>query len=160
MSFAGLIQQMIEAACRGNGAGVAACFAPDGVYHDVFYGSFRGRAEIARMIDEHFHRDGSEFRWDVHDPVEADGIGYVRYVFSYASKLEGCEGRRAVFEGVAICRLQDGLIADYREVANAATGLHLMGFPDARLARFVARQAAELIARKEAVGHLAKSGPL
>lgn len=154
MSFAALIQHMIDAACRGDGAGVAGCFAPDGVYHDVFYGSFYGRAEIARMIEGFFHRDGSDFRWDVHDPVEADGTGYARYVFSYRSRLKGCEGRRAVFEGVAVCRLQDGLIADYREVANAATGLSLMGFDDARLARFVARQAAELTGREEAAAHL------
>ena len=93
------------------------------------------------------------FRWDVHDPVEAGGTGYARYVFSYRSRLKGCEDRRAVFEGVAICRLQDGLIAHYREVANAATGLSLMGFEDARLARFVARQAAELMKRDEAAAH-------
>jgi hypothetical protein len=153
MTFSGLIQHMIAGACRGDGAHVAACFTPDGAYHDVFYGSFLGRAEIARMIEEHFRRDGQDFRWDVHDPVEAGGIGYARYVFSYRSRLEGCEGRRAVFEGVAICRLAEGLIADYREVANAATGLSLMGFDDARLARFVARQAAELTARDEAAAH-------
>ena len=153
MSFAALISHMIEAACRGDGRAVAACFAPDGVYHDVFYGSFRGRNEIARLIEAFFHRDGSHFRWEVHDPVESGGIGYARYLFSYRSRLKGHEGRRAVFEGVAICRLRDGLIADYREVANAATGLSLMGFEDARLARFVARQAAELTARAEAAGH-------
>ena len=61
MTFSGLIQNMIAAACRGDGAGVAACFTPEGVYHDVFYGSFRGPAEIARMIEGHFHRDGSDF---------------------------------------------------------------------------------------------------
>lgn len=55
MTFAGLIQQVIEAACRGDGGGVAACFTPGGVYHDVFYGRFRGRDEIVRMIEGHFH---------------------------------------------------------------------------------------------------------
>ncbi len=154
MTFATLISHMIRAACRGDGAGVAACFTPEGVYHDVFYGSFRGRPEIGRMIEQLFHRDGYDFRWDLHDPVEANSTGYARYVFSYSSRLAGCEGRRAVFEGVAICRLEDGHIADYREVANAATGLSLMGFGDARLARFVARQAAELTRRDKAAAHL------
>lgn len=153
MPFAEIITSMVAAACRGDGQEVADCFAPDGIYHDVFYGAFRGRAEIVRLIEEHFHRDGMDFRWDLHDPVEVDGTGYARYVFSYRSRLPGCEGRRAVFEGVAICRLEGGLIADYREVANAATGLSLMGFPDARLARFVAKQAAELTARDEAAAH-------
>ncbi len=104
MTFAVMISHMI-AACRGAGDGVAACFAPDGVYHDVFYGSFRGRPEISHMIEEHFHRDSKVLRWDIHAPVETGGTGYARYVFSYRSRLEGCEGRRAVFEGVAICRL-------------------------------------------------------
>ena len=153
MAFAELISRMVAAACAGDGQGVAECFAADGVYHDVFYGAFRGRDEIARMIEEHFHRDGGDFRWDLHDPVEAGGVGYVRYVFSYRSRLKGCEGRRAVFEGVAVCRLRDGLIGEYREVANAATGLALMGFDEGRLARFVARQAAELTARGEAAAH-------
>lgn len=153
MSFAELIRAMIRAACAGEGQGVAGCFTEDGVYQDVFYGTFRGRAEIARMIEAYFHRDGSDFRWDLHDPVAANGTGYARYVFSYRSRLAGHEGRRAVFEGVAVCRLAGGLIAEYREVANAATGLSLIGFEDARLARFVARQAAELTARPEAEAH-------
>lgn len=153
MSFAETISHLVDAACRGDGAGVADCFPPDGAYHDVFYGTFHGRAEIVRMIEELFHRDGSGFRWDLHNPVETAGVGYARYVFSYRSRLKAYAGRRAVFEGVAICRLQGGLIADYREVANAATGLSLMGFEDARLVRFVARQAAELTARDEAAAH-------
>jgi len=151
--FAELITDMTQAACRGDGAGVAACFTPDGVYHDVFYGAFEG-AEIVRLIEEHFHRDGRDFRWDLHDPVEGAGIGYVRYVFSYTSRLPGHEGRRALFEGVAICRLSAGRIAEYREVAEASTGLSLIGFPEARLAKFVARQARALAARDEATGHL------
>lgn len=160
MSFADLIRRMGAAAVRGDGGGVAACFTPDGVYHDVFYGSFQGRDAIADMIENRFHRDAEAFRWDMHEPVERGGIGYARYVFSYRSKLAGHEGKRAVFEGVAICRLRDGLISDYKEVANAATGLSMLGFDDARLGRFAARQARELCARGESEGHSGESDPL
>ncbi|MEM7742972.1 MAG: nuclear transport factor 2 family protein [Pseudomonadota bacterium] len=152
MSFAELITCMTQAACLGDGAAVAACFTADGRYHDVFYGTFQG-AEIVDLIEGRFHRDGGDFRWDLHEPVATGGIGYVRYVFSYVSRLEGHAGRRACFEGVAICRLKDGLIQEYREVANAATGLSLMGFPEARVARFVAREARDLLAREEAAAH-------
>ena len=154
MEFPELIRTMTSAACAGDGTGVAACFTPDGVYHDVFYGAFRG-AEIVGMIEEHFHRDGEGFLWDIHDPVSDGTMGYARYVFSYRSKLTEYAGSRSCFEGVAVCRLRDGLIADYKEVANAATGLSLMGFPDGRLAKFVAREARDLLARDEASGHLA-----
>ena len=77
----------------------------------------------------------------------------MRYVFSFDSRLDGHRGNRACFEGVAICRLTDGLIADYREVAEATTGLSMIGFADARLARFVARQADHLMRRDEASAH-------
>lgn len=153
MSFPDLIRRLSAAATAGDAPGVAACFTEDGVYHDVFYGSFRGRAAIIDMIENRFHRDAEGFRWDMRDPVEAGGVGYARYLFSYRSRLAGCEGRRAMFEGVAVCRLQEGLIADYSEVANAATGLSMLGFSDARIARFAARQATELAARREAAKH-------
>ncbi|MEM9140882.1 MAG: nuclear transport factor 2 family protein, partial [Pseudomonadota bacterium] len=80
-------------------------------------------------------------------------VGYARYVFSYESKLPGHAGQRACFEGVAICRLQDDLIADYREVAEWVTGLSMLGFPDGRISGLAARQARALMAREEATGH-------
>ncbi|MCP5372873.1 MAG: nuclear transport factor 2 family protein [Hyphomicrobiales bacterium] len=153
MDFATLMTAMTGAVARGDGGAAASCFTEDGVYHDVFYGAFTGRSEIARMVDEVFHRDGGDFRWDLHDPVEQGGLGYVRYVFSYRSRLPAYAGRPALFEGVSICRLRDGLIADYREVANALPGLHAMGFPPQRMAKLLARQAGDLAARPEAAGH-------
>lgn len=153
MSFATLLTAMTQAACRGDGAAVAACFTPDGVYHDCFYGAFQGAA-IAHMIENFFHRDARDFRWDLHDVVDDGRTGYARYVFSYESKLPGAAGRRALFEGVSICRLRDGRIEDYREVANSAVGLHTLGFAPERIAKLLGREARELAARTEAAGHL------
>ena len=48
MDFGVLIRKMTQAACEGDGAGVAACFTENGVYHDVFYGSFEGRSRLRR----------------------------------------------------------------------------------------------------------------
>jgi ketosteroid isomerase-like protein len=152
MSFAALITAMTQAACRGDGAAVAACFTPDGVYHDCFYGAFQGPA-IVQMIEAFFHRDACDFRWDLHDIVDDGHTGYARYVFSYESKLPGAAGRRALFEGVSICALRDGRIASYREVANSAVGLHALGFAPERIAKLLAREARELAARPEAAGH-------
>ncbi len=146
MTFKTLIQKMTQAAVRGDGLGVAACFCENGIYHDVFYGEFRGSA-IINLIEGHFHRDGKDFQWDLYDAIEQNGIGYARYVFSYASKLEEAQDRRATFEGVAICRLESGRIREYREVANAVTGLHLLGFSPERLARFVDRETKTLLER-------------
>lgn len=153
MSFEQRIREMVAAVERGDAAGVRACFTPDGIYHDVFYGDFQGDA-IAEMISDYFYRDASDFRWDIHDAVEQNGLGYARYVFSYQPKTEGAAPGRPVFEGTAICRMHGGLIADYSEIANAAVGLQTMGFPPERLAKFIAKQGAELRGRREAVRHL------
>lgn len=152
MSFAELITTMTQAACRGDGAAVAACFTPDGVYHDCFYGAFAGAA-IVTMIEDYFHRDARDFRWDLHDIVDDGRVGYARYVFSYESKLPYAAGRRALFEGVSICELRQGRLASYREVANAAVGLHTLGFAPERIARLLDREARELAARTEAAAH-------
>ena len=154
MEFAELITRLTSAAARGDGQGVADCFTPDGVYHDVFYGAFVG-PDIKAMIEDYFHRDGQNFRWDVHDPIDNGRIGYARYVFSYESKLSGSQGKRAIFEGVAVCELADGRISSYKEIANAATGLSCLGFAPERLAKFVDRQTKELSARDEAKQHVA-----
>ena len=37
-AFGDLITRMTAAVCRGDGRAAAACFTPDGVYHDGFYG--------------------------------------------------------------------------------------------------------------------------
>lgn len=153
MPFAELIATMTSAAAKGRGADVAACFTADGVYHDVFYGDFQGPAAIADLIENHFHRDAEAFRWDVHEPSETGAIGYARYAFSSRSKLKGCEGKRGAFEGVAVCQLQDGLIADYSEVANAATGLWMIGFGAEGVAKFIDSEAAHLMARDEMADH-------
>lgn len=155
MPFAELITAMTQAIVRGDGAAAAACFTDDGVYHDVFYGAF-AKADIPRMVSDYFHRDAGAFIWDLHDPTSVGATGYVRYVFSYDAKLAGSEGRRALFEGVSICRLRDGLIERYTEVANAAPGLSMLGFAPTRLLKLLERQGQELAARPEAAHHGAR----
>ncbi len=152
MSFDTLITHMAAAAARGDGHAVRACFTADGVYHDCFYGSFAGDA-IIDLVENYFHRDAGDFRWDIHAPVSDGRLGYARYVFSYASKLPETRGQRAGFEGVAICELKDGKLASYREVANALMGLHALGFPPERVAKIARRESDAFFARDEMRAH-------
>lgn len=152
MEFSELIRTMTSAAVRGDGRAARACFTPDGIYHDCFYGAFHGD-RIIEMVEGYFHRDACNFRWDIHDPLSDGRLGYARYVFSYESRLPQAAGKRAGFEGVAVCALRDGLIASYREVANSLAGLQALGFEPARLAKIAAREAAEFFARPEAALH-------
>jgi ketosteroid isomerase-like protein len=154
MDAAKMLRVFCEAVERHDGKAFADLFTEDGVYHDVFYGAFSGRAKIAEMIDEWFYRTATDFRWDMHEPVSDGQTLYARYTFSYRSTLPEAKGARAMFEGVAIMKLRDDKIAEYREVANTATGFVDMNFAPERIARIVARQGAALKARPEMKRHL------
>ena len=67
-----LLRAFCDAVEQRNGKAFAELFTEDGVYHDVFYGAFEGRAKIAEMIDDWFYRTANDFRWDMHAPV-SDG---------------------------------------------------------------------------------------
>ena len=154
MSTTALLRAFCDAVERHDGKEFAELFTEDGVYHDVFYGAFKGRAQIAEMIDDVFYRTATDFRWEMHAPVSDGKTLYAHYTFSYRSTLPEANGARVMFEGVAIMKLTDGRIAEYHEVANTATGFVDMNFAPERLAKIVARQGAALKARPEMKRHL------
>jgi limonene-1,2-epoxide hydrolase len=154
MNVATMLRSFCDAVERRDGRAFAALFTEDGVYHDVFYGGFKGRDKIAEMIDDWFYRTASDFRWDMHAPVTDGSTLYARYTFSYRSILPEAKGARVMFEGVSIMKLRDGQIAEYREVANTAPGFVDMNFAPERIAKIAARQGAELKARPEMARHL------
>ncbi|QND73991.1 nuclear transport factor 2 family protein [Tardiphaga robiniae] len=154
MDATALLRAFCDAVEQRDGQSFAALFTEDGVYHDVFYGAFEGRAKIADMVDDWFYRTAEDFRWDMHTPV-SDGITlYARYTFSYRSKLPEANGGRAMFEGVAIMTLRDGKIVSYHEVANTAPAFVDLHFAPERIAKIVAKQGEALKARPEMARHL------
>ena len=155
MDTSALLRAFCDAVEAHNGKAFAELFAEDGVYHDVFYGAFEGRAKIAGLIDDWFYRTACDFRWDMHAPVSDGHTLYARYTFSYRSLLPEAKGARAMFEGVAIMRLRDGRIAEYHEVANTAPAFVELNFAPERIAKIVAKQGAALKARPEMARHLA-----
>ncbi|HEY2247543.1 MAG TPA: nuclear transport factor 2 family protein [Bradyrhizobium sp.] len=156
MNTTAMLRTFCDAVERRDGKAFAAPFTEEGVYHDVFYGAFKGRAKIAEMIDDWFYRTATDFRWDMHAPVSDGTTLYARYTFSYRSTLPEAKSARAMFEGVAIMTLKDGLIAEYHEVANTATGFVDMNFAPERIAKIMAKQGAALKARPEMARHLKK----
>jgi ketosteroid isomerase-like protein len=152
MNTTATLRTFCDAVEQRNGAAFAELFTEDGIYHDVFYGAFAGRARIAAMIDDWFYRTATDFRWDMHAPVSDGTTLYARYTFSYRSTLPEAKGARAMFEGVAIMTLRGGKIAEYHEVA--ATGFVDMNFAPELIAKIVAKQGAALKARPEMKRHL------
>ena len=155
MNTSAMLKSFCDAVEQHDGAAFAELFTEDGVYHDVFYGAFTGRAGIAELIDDWFYRAATDFRWDMHAPVSDGNTLYARYTFSYRSTLPEAMGARAMFEGVAIMTLRAGRIAEYHEVANTAPAFVDLNFAPERIAKIFAKQGAALKARPEMKRHLA-----
>ena len=141
--FHTLIERMSQAICRGDGAAAAACFVPDGSYHDGFYGEFRGREAIRDMVENRFHANARDFSWTLSDALSDGSLGYARYGFSYTSNIAGSVGALVFFAGISQVRLHDDLIARYGEVFDRGIALTQMNFPPERIAKSLARWAAE-----------------
>ncbi len=154
MDTKALLKEFCRSVEAHDGKAFANLFTEDGVYHDVFYGPFKGRTKIAEMIDDWFFRTAKDHRWDMHDPVSDGKTLYARYTFSYTSTMPEANGARACFEGVAIMSLRDGLIAEYHEVANTAPAFVDLKFAPERIAKIFAKQGAALKARPEMQKHL------
>lgn len=149
MSPTELLKAFCTAVERRDGKGFAALFTEEGVYHDVFFGAFKGREKIAEMIDDWFYRTARDFRWEMFRPVSDGTMLYAYYTFSYISTLPEAQGKRVGFDGVSIMRLENGKIAEYREVANSSIGLLEIGFAPERVAKILGREAAHIKARPE-----------
>jgi ketosteroid isomerase-like protein len=154
MDHARILKAFCGAVERRDGATFAQLFAEDGVYHDVFYGSFKGRAKIAEMINDWFYRTARDFRWDMHDPVSDGRMLYARYTFSYVSTLPEARDKRVGFEGVAIMRLAGDLIAEYREVANVGPAFVALNFAPERVCKILAKEGEALKADPTMARHL------
>ena len=139
--FRALLERLTQAICSGDAEAAATCFAESGVYHDGFYGEFKGRAAIADMVRRLFHGNAADFSWTLSDVAAEGDCGYASYAFAYTSKLPGSEGRRAGFSGICKVRAKDGLIERYDEIFERAQVLARLGFPDERILKSVRKWA-------------------
>jgi hypothetical protein len=73
--FAGLLNELTLSAESGDGARFASHFTDDAVYYDYIYGAHKGRADIAHMMQDLFHRDAADYRWEMFDPVFEGTMG-------------------------------------------------------------------------------------
>ncbi len=152
------IREVLDGLCRAaearDGKAFASYFAPDGVYHDDFYGSFAGRERVAELINDWFHKDARNLRWDMVEPALQHGRLYTRYIFSYDSTLPEAAGARTMFEGVSIMTIRDEMIGEYREVINCGGAFADMNFHPERIFKIFSRKAASLRERTEVQRHL------
>jgi hypothetical protein len=157
-SFAGTLEEFAAAGVANDGTRFAALFTETATYDDDFFGLYRGRAEIAAML-QRFHDTGENYRWEFQEPVTDGTLGYARFRFSFASKMPGCEGKPVLIQGISCFRFENGLIGEYREVFDTGIALAQLGFPADRLKRVLDKEAAAQNQAPEAREHLDRFEP-
>ena len=154
--FAGLLNEFTLSAEFGDGARFAGHFTEDAIYHDYIYGAHRGRADIAHMMQDLFHRDAADYRWEMFDPV-FDGIkGYAWSLSSFTSKIEQFKGQRVVIDGMSRFIVRDGLVAEYRESVNGGVAMTQLGVAPDRMTKVFKRWTGWLKERQETLDYLAR----
>ncbi|MZR29179.1 nuclear transport factor 2 family protein [Sneathiella litorea] len=138
--FGELLNCFSSAAEAGDGEAFAACFTEDGIYHDYVYGDHQGRAEIAHMMTDMFHRDaGEDYRWEMFDPICDGNLAYAWSLSSFTSAVPEFAGKRVVIDGMSRFELRDGLISDYRESVNGGVAMAQLGVEPERLTKICAK---------------------
>jgi hypothetical protein len=155
--FSALLRRLTAAAEAGDAQAFAACFTPDGVYHDYVYGDHAGRSEITRMLSELFHRDADHYRWEMFDPVCNGDLGYAWSLSSFISKVPEFAGRFVVIDGMSRFELKDGLISDYSESVNGGVAMAQLGVNAQRMEKVLQRWGKQLQDRPATRAFLART---
>jgi hypothetical protein len=154
--FAQLLSNVTLSAESGDGARFASHFTEDAIYYDYIYGPHQGRAEIAHMMQDLFHRDAADYRWEMFDPVFDGEIGYAWSLSSFTSKIPQFQGRPVVIDGMSRFIVSDGLIAEYRESVNGGVAMAQLGVEPERMTKVFNRWTGWLRERPDTVDYLAR----
>lgn len=154
--FARLLDEFTRSAESGDGVRFAGHFTDDAIYHDYIYGAHTGRAEIAHMMQQLFHRDAADYRWEMFDPVCNGDLGYAWSLSSFTSKIPQFHGQQVVIDGMSRFRLRGGLIAEYRESVNGGVAMEQLGVAPERMAKVFRRWSGWLRDRPETIDYQAR----
>jgi ketosteroid isomerase-like protein len=154
--FSQLLDDFTDSAESGDGVRFAGYFTEDAVYHDYIYGPHRGRADIAHMMQDLFHRDATNYRWEMFDSVFDGEKGYAWSLSSFTSKIPQFEGQRVVIDGMSRFIVRDGLIAEYRESVNGGVAMAQLGVEPERMTKVFRRWTGWLRERPETLDFLAR----
>ncbi|UYO44842.1 nuclear transport factor 2 family protein [Rhodopseudomonas palustris] len=154
--FARLLESLTRAAESGDGARFANHFTEDATYHDYIYGPHTGRAEIAAMMQDLFHRDAADYRWEMFDPVCNGDLGYAWSLSSFTSTVPDFAGQRVVIDGMSRFALRGALIAEYHESVNGGVAMAQLGVAPERMAKVFRKWSGWLQQRPETQDYLAR----
>lgn len=140
MDIGVMLKEFSAAVEAADGKRLAGLFTPEGVYHDTFYGEFKGPEAIRDMLENRFWRDADKFLWDFFEPVSNGTLAYAKWAFSYTSKMPQNAGKRVAFEGVSQFQLADGKIKHYGEVFSSGAAFVQLGLEPARMEKVLRKQ--------------------
>lgn len=155
--FAQLLSDFTLSAESGDGARFARHFTEDAIYYDYIYGAHKGRTDIAHMMQDLFHRDAADYRWEMFDSVFDGVMGYAWSLSSFTSKIPQFEGKPVVIDGMSRFIVRDGLIAEYRESVNGGVAMAQLGVESDRMTKVFKRWTGWLKERPETVDYLART---
>ena len=154
--FASVLNEFTRSAESGDGARFAGHFSADAIYYDYIYGAHKGRAEIAHMMQDLFHRDAADYRWEMFDSVFDGNCGYAWSLSSFTSKIPQFAGQHVVIDGISRFIVRDGLIAEYRESVNGGVAMAQLGVAPDRMTKVFRRWTGWLKERPETVNYQAR----
>ena len=154
--FASVLNEFTLSAESGDGVRFAGHFSADAIYYDYIYGAHKGRAEIAHMMQDLFHRDAADYRWEMFDSVFDGNCGYAWSLSSFTSKIPQFAGQHVVIDGISRFIVRDGLIAEYRESVNGGVAMAQLGVAPDRMTKVFRRWTGWLKERPETVDYLAR----
>jgi hypothetical protein len=154
--FAALLDDLTQSAESGDGTRFARHFTEDAVYYDYIYGAHRGRPDIAHMMQDLFHRDAADYRWEMFDPVFDGEKGYAWSLSNFISKVPQFAGRHVVIDGISRFVVQGGLIAEYRESVNGGVAMVQLGVEPERMTKVFRRWTGWLNERPETQDFLSR----
>ena len=131
-------------------------FTEDAIYYDYIYGAHRGLADIAHMMQDLFHRDAADYRWEMFDPVFDGKKGYAWSLSNFTSKIPQFAGRQVVIDGISRFVVRDGLIAEYRDFVNGGVAMVQLGVEPDRMAKVFRRWSGWLTEQPETQDYLSR----
>jgi ketosteroid isomerase-like protein len=151
--FAATVGRFAAAVEAGEPWAIAALFSEAGVYHDLVYGVFRGRAAIEAMFRDKWFRDAGAFRWQMLDAVSDGRTGYAHWLHSFELKNPAGK-RRVVVDGASQFLLTpEGLIERYLEWTEGFGSLRRAGAGQTTIDAIMYRHDDRVRARPEAAAH-------
>ena len=85
------------------------------------------------MLSDYFHRDGEDFLWEMYDHALENNIGYVKYRFSFVSKIPDYKGRKVIIPGIGCFKFENNFIKNYSEAVNGGLAMIQLGVNPLRM---------------------------